>query len=165
MDEWREWYTNLMPDWRAEGLPAKKKWPLRRHVPDGEEWLGIRKGERNGAFLLLLSLSWWKGRTTDGSDERDEYASALEDLTWLLSLLAKHKPPLGSQAAPGDSSRKRKTPNGEETMASSYEGRKRMKENTGAGPETTNTVPRSLRSARSGESTALNGRTRCSVRR
>ncbi len=74
-------------------------------------------------------------------------------------------PPLGSQAAPGDSSRKRKTPNGEETMASSYEGRKRMKENTGAGPETTNTVPRSLRSARSGESTALNGRTRRSVRR
>ena len=84
---WRDWYTGLMPDWRAAGTPDR--WPLLRNVPPGETWADVRKGERNGVLLLLLTLWWWKGASEPDSVARDEYESALEDVVWLMSHLAR----------------------------------------------------------------------------
>lgn len=76
-----------MPPWRADGVP--KRWPLLRNAPPNETWDEVRKGERNGVLLLLLTLSWWKAASDLGSEERDEYESALEDVAWLMPLLAR----------------------------------------------------------------------------
>lgn len=81
---WRTWVTSLMPDWRKRN---PKEWPLPREVPLGERWESIRKGGRDGILLLLMSLSWWKNATHEGSVARDEYESALEELAWLLQQL------------------------------------------------------------------------------
>ncbi|KLO06573.1 hypothetical protein SCHPADRAFT_789521, partial [Schizopora paradoxa] len=56
-DAWRAWYTGLMPSWRHGGDPCR--WPLLRVVPPGEPWVEVRKGERNGILLLILTLMWW----------------------------------------------------------------------------------------------------------
>ncbi|KLO04938.1 hypothetical protein SCHPADRAFT_791541, partial [Schizopora paradoxa] len=57
-DAWRAWYTGLMPEWRTSSS-SPGRWPLLRNPPPGEPWSEVRKGERNGVLLLILSLSWW----------------------------------------------------------------------------------------------------------
>ena len=86
MHDWRAWYTGLMPSWRSTGL-GTTKWPLHRHVPEREDWSQVRKGERNGVFLFVVCLYWWKTLTSKGSNERDQYESALEDVLWLFPFL------------------------------------------------------------------------------
>ncbi|KLO06810.1 hypothetical protein SCHPADRAFT_802279, partial [Schizopora paradoxa] len=57
----RAWWTSLMPSWRlpSDGETTVTDWPLQRKVPEGEEWVKVRKTGQNGIFLVLLALSWW----------------------------------------------------------------------------------------------------------
>ncbi|KLO06048.1 hypothetical protein SCHPADRAFT_895783 [Schizopora paradoxa] len=85
-EAWRSWYAGLMPAWRVAG--NQSRWPLLQQVPSDERWVDVRKGERNGILLLLLTLMWWKDASEPGSEARDEYESALDDVAWLMPLLA-----------------------------------------------------------------------------
>lgn len=79
----RTWYTNLMPAWRKPS--GKKCWPLLRSAaPHPETWSAIRKRERNGVSLVLLGLAWWKAATSDGTVERDDYQSVVDDFGWVF---------------------------------------------------------------------------------
>lgn len=154
MDDWRGWYRGLMPDWRLINIHPKKNWPLRRDVHSDEEWVNVRKGERNGLFLLLLSLSWWKQITEPGSEERDQYESALEDFAWLLPQLSRNLTPNQLRTSSGtendtglvvDGSRKRKTTQDDPSPLTQPTDKRRKK--VGAELGGTDSNSRSLRSS------------------
>ncbi|KAI0042912.1 hypothetical protein FA95DRAFT_1455891, partial [Auriscalpium vulgare] len=54
--QWRSWWVSMQPQWRRTGADP---WPLVREQHPEEEWLGIRKGGKNGFALLLLTIIWW----------------------------------------------------------------------------------------------------------
>ncbi|KAI0040345.1 hypothetical protein FA95DRAFT_1502991 [Auriscalpium vulgare] len=78
---WRKWWVGLQPEWRGT------TWPLARpaSVPtDG--WGEVLKGGSNGFIIILITLSWWCGASKTQS-EQNEWASAIEDVGWVLTHL------------------------------------------------------------------------------
>lgn len=81
--DYRTWWMYLQPEWRKEG----DVWPMKRDVPDGEQWREIVKGGKNGFYLLLVGLCWWKtmaDEVDDGTELRGELDSVVEDVRWVL---------------------------------------------------------------------------------
>lgn len=102
-NEMRKWWTSLMPKYRAPPVgseAAKAKWPLQRTVPDGESWAKVRKTGPEGLVLVLLALSWWRSATNAGQAGRREYASVLDDVTWVVTDLVKDMVPFASRDRP-----------------------------------------------------------------
>lgn len=87
MKDWHDWYRGLMPGWRYADITGNTKWPLKRVVPDGEDWSEVRKGERNGILVIIMTLWWWKAVSENRPDIRAKYISAREDFAWLLTRL------------------------------------------------------------------------------
>ena len=62
---------------------------LSEDIPeDFMKWDDIMKGGLNGIFLVLLALSWWGVgiQETCKKNERDEFAIALHQVSWLLEI-------------------------------------------------------------------------------
>lgn len=65
---------------------------MSRRVPDGERWTAVYKGHKNGILILLLTLLWWKKSTVEGSSERADFLSAVEDVAWVVGQLVNLSP-------------------------------------------------------------------------
>lgn len=76
-----------MPEWRYAGIEGEVKWPLNRSVPPGETWFEVRKPERNGIMVIIMTLYWWKVVSDGDSNTRGGYLSARKDFAWLLTHL------------------------------------------------------------------------------
>ena len=90
----RVWWTSLMPAWRRR--PDIGPWPLSRSVPEDETWKSIRRVGAHGLLLVILGLFWWRSSATR-EREQNEYASMLEDVAWVLSVLAADARPLSER--------------------------------------------------------------------
>lgn len=76
-----------MPEWRYAEIKGKTKWPLSRVAPPGEQWTDVRKPERNGIVVLIMTLYWWKVVSNGDETATGEYISAREDFAWLMTRL------------------------------------------------------------------------------
>ena len=92
--QWEDWYTHLQPDWHLEvsakdandfGISLGQDPPEDAIISD---WQDIKKGSQNGFFLLLLPLGWWGVGASDlGEDMLSRWASAFDNLRWVLEFL------------------------------------------------------------------------------
>lgn len=59
---------------------------MAREIRHDEQWKDLAKGGKNGFSLVIVGLIWWAAKTTvdEGEGGLDEYACALEDVTWVL---------------------------------------------------------------------------------
>ena len=74
---WRMWWVSLQPESR-EGEK------LLQVVGSDECWAETKKGGINGFYNVVVSLGWWLvAITTDG--ERDEFATVLADVVWVMN--------------------------------------------------------------------------------
>ena len=74
---WRTWWVSLQPESR-EGEK------LLQVVGSDECWAETKKGGINGFYNVIVSLGWWLvAITTDG--ERDEFATMLADVVWVMN--------------------------------------------------------------------------------
>lgn len=80
-DAWWTWWIALQPDWRvtdADGHLLQE---------DAGDWQRLRCPGKNGIFLILLSLLWWK---QTGSEECVRWQQATADVTWTLRTMVTH---------------------------------------------------------------------------
>ncbi|KAH7917983.1 hypothetical protein BV22DRAFT_991336, partial [Leucogyrophana mollusca] len=53
---WKAWWTSMQPSWRI----SKGKWnPCHNDSHSDEEWTALRRGGKNGIFMVLVSLACW----------------------------------------------------------------------------------------------------------
>ena len=98
-DSWEEWYISLQPKWRIPDSDGNTDsdgdtdniCSLIQDPPANaqtSDWLALRKGSQNGIFLLILTLGWWGlGASDQGDDELSQWASAFDDLRWVMEFL------------------------------------------------------------------------------
>ncbi|KAI0037316.1 hypothetical protein FA95DRAFT_1466964, partial [Auriscalpium vulgare] len=78
---WRAWWIGMQPE--QQGVT----WPLARPtVVPTEGWDELLKGGNNGFVIILFTLSWWCGAAKTDA-EQNEWASAIEDVEWVLTQL------------------------------------------------------------------------------
>ncbi|KAH8094961.1 hypothetical protein DFH11DRAFT_1555174 [Phellopilus nigrolimitatus] len=94
--QWRAWLKALMPDWR---FMDDLDWPFSRCTPESEPWTSVRKGGKNGIFLIVLTLFWWRS-VAKTNNELAEYLSALEEASWLFTQLVDMGMPAGVNTQP-----------------------------------------------------------------
>ena len=84
------------------------EWPLVQDNDEDYDWTELTKGGRNGFYLLILALAWWKTVVKTAADH-SAFDSAVMEMTWALeSILHNLKS--------SESSKKRKS--GNETVGS-----------------------------------------------
>ena len=74
---WRSWWISLQPESR-EGEK------LLRAVGSDEHWVETSKGGINGFYNIVVSLGWWLVAIKTDC-ERDEFATILADVLWVLN--------------------------------------------------------------------------------
>ena len=74
---WRTWWIGLQPESR-EGEK------LLRVVGADEPWVETKKGGINGFYNVVVSLGWWLEAVSTDS-ERDEFATVLADVLWVMN--------------------------------------------------------------------------------
>lgn len=96
---WKAWWQGLQPDWRQASWP-----PSQVQVAETQdEWEGLDKGGRNGIFVVVLTLSWWWSSAVDAGTSMDEVKVAVEDVRWVMGVMAKvlgKRPSNVDQASP-----------------------------------------------------------------
>ncbi|KAF8137970.1 hypothetical protein K438DRAFT_1638808, partial [Mycena galopus ATCC 62051] len=85
VEEWREWWRMLNPDWRTIGDEVSDQ--LIRDEDASLE--GLRKPGANGFLSVLIGLKWW--RDTQGATK--EWVDALSDVTWVMNRLKEYARP------------------------------------------------------------------------
>lgn len=89
----RDWWSSLQPDSRGGD------WPLARTVAEDESWPELRKGGSTGFVLMVIGLSWWV-RLAESSKDKNESASMLEDVVFVLGKILKGMDSPGDGAQP-----------------------------------------------------------------
>ncbi|KAF7799680.1 hypothetical protein EIP86_010920 [Pleurotus ostreatoroseus] len=72
------WWQTLQPKARVQATGG-----LRRCELSSTEWAGLRKTGKNGFFLVLLGLAWWRASVSDGAD-RVAWNDVASDVLWVL---------------------------------------------------------------------------------
>lgn len=107
------WWTAIQPDDRARDAEGKF---IRE--PQDANWMRLRKGGRNGIYLVVVGLMWWRDMISN-NETMEEWLAMVEDVTWVLeSMVATHvddstTPPPSPPTI--TSVRKRKNPVGKST--------------------------------------------------
>lgn len=81
-----------MPPWRLTSLA----WPLARAFPENENWSAVRKYGPKGIYYVIVGLYWLQQSAGDQS-QQNEYLSILEDVSWVLHILATGLVPLDAR--------------------------------------------------------------------
>ncbi|KLO04173.1 hypothetical protein SCHPADRAFT_797815, partial [Schizopora paradoxa] len=55
-DQWRAWYSVLMPAWRRANTNT---WPLVREDHPNETWSTLMVSGPHGVQIIFMSLYWW----------------------------------------------------------------------------------------------------------
>lgn len=74
--QWWKWWTAIQPKWRADIFVNGR--PVQRG--DGD-WLELRKPGKNGLFLALLTLFWWRRLESPPSQD---WLDAVLDVRWVM---------------------------------------------------------------------------------
>lgn len=71
---WLAWWASLQPEWRRDGGTNRTR--------TGEgPWGRLDHPGKNGVFIALLSLMWWRETATSTVGECEE---AIEDVSWAI---------------------------------------------------------------------------------
>ncbi len=84
---WWAWWRSLQPEWRE--LTGVGPFKGDSEVV-GSSWpeLDIPKSGVNGMYSVIASLAWWGGAVGDDPELRAEWALAIADVTWVVTLLS-----------------------------------------------------------------------------
>ena len=86
----KTWWYKLQPDERGEGGQHRPTVPL-----PPTSWSLLARSGRNGLFLVILSLFWWRHSLDKVSDEavrlasRQEWEHLVGDVNWTLNAIEK----------------------------------------------------------------------------
>ena len=76
-----QWWLTIQPT-------TRKTWPpTYEPLPDGFSFNYFNRGGPNGAFLVILCLSWWANALTVDTDHKD-FDLVVHDVHWVLEQIA-----------------------------------------------------------------------------
>lgn len=144
-DSWEEWYISLQPKWRIPDSDGNIDIESLIVDPPTDtqtsDWLALRKGSQNGIFLLILTLGWWGlGASDQGDKELTRWASAFDDLRFVMEFLLNEEEEEGNCGGEREDSEE----DGKEEGGKQRENEKRVPAKRAA---TTNSQPAAKRSA------------------
>lgn len=91
--QFREWWQSLQPSERGATGHERPTVPIPR-----SSWFKLARSGRNGLYLLLLGLFWWRhacealSEDAAKSSARKDWNSVAIDLLWVMSTWTIHSP-------------------------------------------------------------------------
>ncbi|EIW56589.1 uncharacterized protein TRAVEDRAFT_81082, partial [Trametes versicolor FP-101664 SS1] len=77
MTSWWKWWSGIQPEWRrqaGQGRPA---------IGGDGDWECLTNPGKNGMFIVLISLVWWREQAT--AQTLDDWAAAVADVEWVIA--------------------------------------------------------------------------------
>ncbi|KAG0695582.1 hypothetical protein DFH29DRAFT_758156, partial [Suillus ampliporus] len=83
--QWFVWWASCQPDWR------NKEALIREDMRPAGDWLCLRRGGKNGFFMVLLSFACWCEAIVNDTDHFS-FTKAMGDVAWVLNQMTASTP-------------------------------------------------------------------------